>query len=52
MATGLTPATVNKSLVHLTRIGVVGEITNRQRGRVFSYIKYVEVLSAELATPG
>jgi len=52
MATGLTPATVNKSLVHLTRIGVVGEVTNRQRGRVFSYIKYVEVLSAELATPG
>jgi hypothetical protein len=38
--------------VHLTRIGVVGEVTNRQRGRVFSYIKYVEVLSAELATPG
>jgi len=52
MATGLTPATVNKSLVHLTRIGVVGEVTNRQRGRVFSYLKYVEVLSAELATPG
>jgi Fic family protein len=51
-ATGLTPATVNKSLAHLTHIGVVGEVTNRQRGRVFSYLKYVEVLSAELATPG
>ena len=51
-ATGLTPATVNKSLAHLTHIGVVGEVTNRQRDRVFSYLKYVEVLSAELATPG
>jgi hypothetical protein len=31
--TGLTPATVNKSLAHLERIGIVGELTNRQRGR-------------------
>lgn len=47
-ATRLTPATVNKSLVHLERIGIVGEITHRQRGRVFSYLKYVEALAAEL----
>ncbi len=47
-ATGLTPATVNKSLVHLEDIGVVGELTNRQRGRVFSYRRYVEELAAEL----
>jgi Fic family protein len=46
-ATRLTPATVNKSLVHLERIGIVGEITNRQRGRVFSYRRYVEELAAE-----
>ncbi|MBK9116676.1 MAG: Fic family protein [Betaproteobacteria bacterium] len=45
-ATRLTPATVNKSLAHLARIGIVGEITNRQRGRVFSYRKYVEELEA------
>lgn len=48
-ATGLTPATVNKSLAHLERIGIVGEITNRQRGRVFSYRKYVAELATELA---
>ncbi len=47
-ATQLTPATVNKSLAHLERIGIVGEVSNRQRGRVFSYRKYVELLAAEL----
>lgn len=50
-ATRLTPATVNKSLAHLERIGIVGEVTNRQRGRVFSYRKYVEELAAELEPP-
>ncbi|TAK54587.1 MAG: Fic family protein [Gammaproteobacteria bacterium] len=51
-ATRLTPATVNKSLAHLTRLGVVDEITSRRRGRVFSYRKYVEELAAELEAPG
>jgi Fic family protein len=50
-ATRLTPATVNKSLAHLERIGIVCELTNRQRGRVFSYRKYVEKLAAELEAP-
>lgn len=47
-ATGLTPATVNKSLAHLERLGVVAELTSRQRGRVFSYEHYVGELAAEL----
>ena len=47
-ATRLTAATVNKTLAHLERIGVVAEIANRQRGRVFSYRRYVEILGAEL----
>jgi Fic family protein len=51
-ATGLTAATVNKSLAHLERIGIVAEVTNRQRGRVFSYRRYVETLAAELEAPG
>jgi Fic family protein len=50
-ATGLTAATVNKSLVHLERIGVVAEITNRRRGRVFSYRRYIEILGSELESP-
>jgi len=45
--TKLTPATVNRSLVHLERLGVVQELTNRRRGRVFSYQRYVKVLAAE-----
>jgi Fic family protein len=50
-ATGLTAATVNKSLAHLERIGVVGELTNRRRGRVFSYGQYVKELAAEMESP-
>ena len=50
--TKLTPATVNKSLAHLERIGIVAELTNRQRGRVFSYRQYVDELAAELQTAG
>jgi Fic family protein len=47
-ASALTAATVNKSLAHLERIGVVSELTSRRRGRVFSYERYVDLLTAEL----
>jgi len=47
-ATGLTAATVNKTLVHLERLGIVSELTQRQRGRVFAYQRYVDELTAEL----
>jgi Fic family protein len=47
-ASALAAATVNKSLAHLERIGVVSELTSRRRGRVFSYERYVELLTAEL----
>ena len=47
-ATRLTPATVNKSLAHLQEIGIVKEMTRRQRDRVFSYPRYVHLLNAEL----
>jgi len=47
-ATGLTAATVNKSLGHLVTLGIVNELTNRQRGRVFSYHRYIAILTAEL----
>jgi Fic family protein len=47
-ATKLAAATVNKSLAHLERIGVVSELTQRRRGRVFSYRRYVEILGSEL----
>jgi Fic family protein len=50
-ATGLTQATVNKSLAHLERIGIVDELTSKQRGRVFSYTRYTAILNEGMALP-
>ena len=50
-ATALTPATVNKALAHLTRLGVVAELTSKQRGRVFSYSRYTAILSEGMELP-
>lgn len=47
-ATKLTPATINKALAHLEKLGIVGRLNERRRGRVFSYRRYVELLNAEL----
>ncbi|MEO7999654.1 MAG: Fic family protein [Gemmatimonadaceae bacterium] len=44
--TGLTPRTVNKSLMHLVELGIISELTGRQRGRVFSYDHYIARLNA------
>ena len=51
-AAKLTPATVNKSLGNLSDLGIVTELTQRQRGRVFSYRRYVELLNTELEPAG
>ncbi len=50
-ATGLTPPTVNKSLAHLERIGLVTELTRKRRGRVFSYSRYARILNEGMALP-
>jgi Fic family protein len=50
-ATGFTPATVNKSLAHLERIGMIAELTRKQRGRVFSYARYAAILNEGMALP-
>jgi Fic family protein len=47
-ATQLTAATLNKTLVQLQRLGIVHEVTERLRGRVFAYRNYVALLNAEL----
>ena len=47
-ATRLTQATINKTLAHLRNAGVVTELTERRRGRVFAYGAYVELINAEL----
>ena len=50
-STGLSAATVNKSLAHLRQLGIVSELTRKQRGRVFSYARYVEILSEGMELP-
>ncbi len=50
-ATGLTAATVNKSLAHLEKLGIVAELTRRQRGRVFAYTQYGAILNEKMGLP-
>lgn len=50
--TGMTPATVNKALGNLERLGIAREITARQRNRIFSYHGYVEIMNRGTEPPG
>jgi Fic family protein len=50
-ATGISPATINKCLVHLERLGVVAELTQKRRSRIFSYVRYVEILNEGTEPP-
>ena len=43
--TGLTPATVNASFRRLEEIGMVGELTGRERSRRFGYLEYISILN-------
>jgi len=40
---------VNKALAHVERLGVVSELTQRQRGRIFSYASYADILNEGLS---
>ena len=50
--TGITPATVNKSLGHLEQLGIVKELTARKRNRLFSYASYIKIMSRGTELPG
>lgn len=43
--TGLSAPTVNAALADLKRLGIIEEVTGRKRGRVFSYVRYLAILS-------
>ena len=43
--TGLSPATVNKALVHLGQLGIVRELTAQKRNRLFSHSRFVEIMN-------
>ncbi len=49
--TGLTPATVNKALGHLERLGIVRELTTQKRNRLFSCPGYIEIVNRGIEPP-
>jgi len=49
--TGITPATINKALGHLEKIGIVKELTAQKRNRLFSYAGYIEIMSRGTELP-
>ncbi|MHC4872236.1 MAG: Fic family protein [Planctomycetota bacterium] len=48
--TGLTPATVNKSLKNLIQLDIVEELTSQKRNRLFYYSKYLDILNEGMET--
>lgn len=50
--TGITPATVNRCLAHLERLGIIRELTSRKRNRLFSYAGYVDIMNQGTELPG
>lgn len=49
--TALTPATVNKALRHLIDLGIAQETTAQKRNRVYSYVKYLNILNEGMELP-
>ena len=49
--TGLTPATVNKALGHLQRLGIVRELTAQKRNRLFSYTGCITIMNRGTEPP-
>jgi len=44
--TGLTVATINKSLAHLEKIHIVRQLNDSKRNRLFAYGQYLDILNA------
>jgi Fic family protein len=49
--TSITPATVNKCLGHLERLGIVRELTAQKRNRIFSYMRYIAIMNEGTELP-
>jgi len=49
--TGLSSPTVNAALTYLVNLGILEEITGRQRGRVYAYQGYLDILSEGTESP-
>jgi Fic family protein len=46
-STGLTTPTVTQALHALEQLNIVSETTGRARGRIFSYVRYLDALNSE-----
>lgn len=44
-ATGLSAPTANAALAELERLGILEEVTQRRRGRVYAYASYLDILN-------
>ena len=42
---GLSKPTVAKAIDHLVALGIVREITAKQRRRIYAYVRYLDVLN-------
>jgi len=49
--TGLSPATANKALRQLEKLGIVEELTRQKRNRLFRYRRYMDILNAGMELP-
>lgn len=49
--TSLSAPTVNKAFEALEKLGIVGEITGKQRGRVFAYTEFLKILESGTEVP-
>jgi Fic family protein len=43
--TGLTVATINKSLAHLEKMHIVRQLNDSKRNRLFAYGQYMDILN-------
>ncbi|MEO5730033.1 MAG: Fic family protein [Byssovorax sp.] len=51
-ACGTTKPTVARALADLEQLGIVKEITGKQRNRVYAYQKYIDILNEDIIAPG
>lgn len=51
-ATGMSVPTTTQALGNLQRLGLVRESTGRQRGKIFVYQRYIDLLNEGTTTPG
>lgn len=49
--TRLSPATVNACLRELEHLGVVKEVTGQKRNRLYSYVKYIQIMNEGTELP-